>query len=174
MSDIGREGVTTCNSTSRNLLNYHLVWLVPPLIPLDITSPPPAMSEPLRILAGCLSHLQDASSGTSIFPHTEFPSIICVGSQTAGKSSIIETIVGHSFLPRGEGIVTRCPLKIRWEEEDTRQSSPVWYLPLTLGCIRPRLTWRSCSLPTRSMVCRTQSSTALMRSQRRSNGALTR
>ena len=72
------------------------------------------MSEPLRVLAACLSHLQDVSSGSETFSyHSDFPSIICVGSQTAGKSSIIETIVGHSFLPRGEGIVTRCPLRIR-------------------------------------------------------------
>ena len=75
--------------------------------------PVPAMSEPLRILAECLNKLQDVSGGkTSIFTKN-FPSIICVGSQSAGKSSIIETIVGHQFLPRGNDIVTRCPLKIR-------------------------------------------------------------
>ena len=70
------------------------------------------MSESLEILAGCLSKLQDASGENSIFTDL-FPSIICVGGQSAGKSSIIETIVGHSFLPRGQDIVTRCPLKIR-------------------------------------------------------------
>jgi len=30
--------------------------------------------------------------------------------QSSGKSSVIESIVGRSFLPRGVGIVTRCPL----------------------------------------------------------------
>jgi len=30
--------------------------------------------------------------------------------QSSGKSSVIESIVGRSFLPRGIGIVTRCPL----------------------------------------------------------------
>lgn len=32
--------------------------------------------------------------------------------KSAGKSSVLESIVGHSFLPSGTGIVTRCPLKI--------------------------------------------------------------
>lgn len=30
--------------------------------------------------------------------------------QSSGKSSVIESLVGKSFLPRGTGIVTRCPL----------------------------------------------------------------
>ena len=70
------------------------------------------MSKTLEILAGCLSKLQEAAGESKKFTD-HFPSIICVGGQSAGKSSIIETIVGHSFLPRGQDIVTRCPLKIR-------------------------------------------------------------
>lgn len=38
------------------------------------------------------------------------PQIVVVGSQSAGKSSVLETIVGKDFLPRGQGIVTRRPL----------------------------------------------------------------
>ena len=33
-----------------------------------------------------------------------------IGSQSSGKSSVLESIVGRSFLPRGTGIVTRVPL----------------------------------------------------------------
>lgn len=33
--------------------------------------------------------------------------------QSSGKSSVIESIVGRSFLPRGIGIVTRCPLVLQ-------------------------------------------------------------
>lgn len=33
-----------------------------------------------------------------------------MGSQSAGKSSVLENIVGRDFLPRGSGIVTRRPL----------------------------------------------------------------
>jgi len=38
------------------------------------------------------------------------PQIVVVGTQSSGKSSVIESLVGRSFLPRGTGIVTRCPL----------------------------------------------------------------
>ena len=40
----------------------------------------------------------------------ELPQIVVVGAQSAGKSSVLESIVGRDFLPRGTGIVTRCPL----------------------------------------------------------------
>lgn len=33
-----------------------------------------------------------------------------MGSQSAGKSSVLENIVGRDFLPRGSGVVTRRPL----------------------------------------------------------------
>lgn len=36
-----------------------------------------------------------------------------VGLQSAGKSSLLESIVGYDFLPRGQGIVTRRPLELR-------------------------------------------------------------
>lgn len=40
----------------------------------------------------------------------DLPQIVVVGSQSSGKSSVLETIVGRDFLPRGSGIVTRRPL----------------------------------------------------------------
>ncbi|KAG2012099.1 dynamin protein dnm1, variant 2 [Coprinopsis cinerea AmutBmut pab1-1] len=40
----------------------------------------------------------------------DMPQLVVVGSQSAGKSSVLETIVGKDFLPRGQGIVTRRPL----------------------------------------------------------------
>ncbi|XP_034256492.1 dynamin-1-like protein [Thrips palmi] len=40
----------------------------------------------------------------------ELPQIVVVGIQSAGKSSVLEAIVQQSFLPRGTGMVTRCPL----------------------------------------------------------------
>ena len=36
-----------------------------------------------------------------------------VGSQSSGKSSVLENIVGRDFLPRGSGIVTRRPLVLQ-------------------------------------------------------------
>lgn len=40
----------------------------------------------------------------------KLPQIVVIGSQSAGKSSVLENIVGQDFLPRGQGIVTRCPI----------------------------------------------------------------
>lgn len=41
------------------------------------------------------------------------PSIAVVGGQSSGKSSVLESIVGRDFLPRGSGIVTRRPLVLQ-------------------------------------------------------------
>ncbi|KAI8124882.1 hypothetical protein FF38_05829 [Lucilia cuprina] len=40
----------------------------------------------------------------------QLPQIVVLGSQSSGKSSVLESLVGRSFLPRGTGIVTRRPL----------------------------------------------------------------
>ncbi|EPQ27137.1 uncharacterized protein PFL1_05418 [Pseudozyma flocculosa PF-1] len=43
----------------------------------------------------------------------DLPQCVVVGSQSSGKSSVLETIVGKDFLPRGSGIVTRRPLVLQ-------------------------------------------------------------
>ncbi|KAK2957067.1 putative Vacuolar protein sorting-associated protein 1 [Blattamonas nauphoetae] len=43
-------------------------------------------------------------------PSIQLPRIAVVGAQSAGKSSVLEALVGRDFLPRGSGIVTRRPL----------------------------------------------------------------
>uniref|UniRef100_W5NEV7 Dynamin-1-like protein n=1 Tax=Lepisosteus oculatus TaxID=7918 RepID=W5NEV7_LEPOC len=43
----------------------------------------------------------------------QLPQIVVVGSQSSGKSSVLESIVGRDFLPRGSGIVTRRPLVLQ-------------------------------------------------------------
>ncbi|XP_018022755.1 dynamin-1-like protein isoform X1 [Hyalella azteca] len=43
----------------------------------------------------------------------QLPQIVVVGSQSSGKSSVLESLVGKSFLPRGVGIVTRRPLVLQ-------------------------------------------------------------
>lgn len=47
-----------------------------------------------------------------------FPALLdfykfCYNLQSSGKSSVIESLVGKSFLPRGTGIVTRRPLVLQ-------------------------------------------------------------
>ncbi|MEE6477662.1 hypothetical protein FKM82_011586 [Ascaphus truei] len=40
----------------------------------------------------------------------QLPQIVVVGTQSSGKSSVLESLVGQDLLPRGTGIVTRRPL----------------------------------------------------------------
>ncbi|TFK21843.1 dynamin protein dnm1 [Coprinopsis marcescibilis] len=55
-----------------------------------------------------VNRLQDTFS--NLGGELDMPQLVVVGSQSAGKSSVMETIVGKDFLPRGQGIVTRRPL----------------------------------------------------------------
>eukprot|EP00923_Selenidium_pygospionis_P061164 GHVN01107390.1.p1 GENE.GHVN01107390.1~~GHVN01107390.1.p1 ORF type:complete len:121 (+),score=28.31 GHVN01107390.1:53-415(+) len=54
------------------------------------------------------------------------PQIAVVGAQSTGKSSVIEALVGRAFIPRGNGIVTRCPLilqlvQLRYQTDEVRK-----------------------------------------------------
>jgi len=60
-------------------------------------------------LVSVINKLQEIFTITSS-DALQLPQIIVVGDQSSGKSSVLECIVGKSFLPRGTGIVTRCPL----------------------------------------------------------------
>lgn len=52
--------------------------------------------------------LQKVDQGESL----QLPSIVVVGSQSSGKSSVLEAIVGHEFLPKGSNMVTRRPIEL--------------------------------------------------------------
>jgi GTP-binding protein EngB required for normal cell division len=57
-----------------------------------------------------VNKLQDAFSTVGVHNPVDLPQITVIGSQSSGKSSVLENIVGRDFLPRGSGIVTRRPL----------------------------------------------------------------
>ncbi|KAJ0167151.1 Dynamin-related protein DNM1 [Colletotrichum tanaceti] len=73
-------------------------------------------------LLGTVNKLQDLVFNTIGSDSLDLPQIVVVGSQSAGKSSVLENIVGRDFLPRGSGIVTRRPLILQLinvpEDED--------------------------------------------------------
>ena len=56
-----------------------------------------------------INRLQDVFTAVGSSP-IHLPQLVVVGSQSSGKSSVLEHIVGRDFLPRGQGIVTRRPL----------------------------------------------------------------
>ncbi|KAF0465235.1 Dynamin central region-domain-containing protein [Gigaspora margarita] len=58
----------------------------------------------------------------------DLPQIIVVGSQSSGKSSVLENLVQRDFLPRGSGIVTRRPLVLQLVNvQDSEDSKAVEY-----------------------------------------------
>ncbi|RJE26528.1 hypothetical protein PHISCL_01141 [Aspergillus sclerotialis] len=61
-------------------------------------------------LLATVNKLQDLVFNTIGNDSLDLPQIVVVGSQSSGKSSVLENIVGRDFLPRGSGIVTRRPL----------------------------------------------------------------
>lgn len=64
----------------------------------------------MQMLIPLVNKLQDAFASLSVPLNLDLPQIAVVGSQSAGKSSVLENFVGRDFLPRGSGIVTRRPL----------------------------------------------------------------
>lgn len=51
------------------------------------------------------------------------PSIVVIGSQSSGKSSVLESIVGHEFLPKGNNMVTRRPIELTLVHTDPKETA---------------------------------------------------
>lgn len=65
--------------------------------------------ENLRSLINIVDQLRDVG----VQDYINLPRIAVLGGQSAGKSSLLENVVGLDFLPRGDGLVTRRPLEMR-------------------------------------------------------------
>jgi dynamin 1-like protein len=59
------------------------------------------------------NRLQTIFNSCNVRLDIDLPQIVVLGSQSSGKSSVLESIVGRDFLPRGVGIVTRRPLVLQ-------------------------------------------------------------
>lgn len=71
-----------------------------------------------------VNQLQDLVFNTIGTDSLDLPQIVVVGSQSAGKSSVLENIVGRDFLPRGSGIVTRRPLILQLINVEDDETEP--------------------------------------------------
>ncbi|XP_041370304.1 dynamin-1-like isoform X3 [Gigantopelta aegis] len=67
----------------------------------------------MESLIPIVNRLQDCFASLGVPLSLDLPQIAVVGSQSAGKSSVLENFVGRDFLPRGSGIVTRRPLVLQ-------------------------------------------------------------
>ncbi|PIN12167.1 Vacuolar sorting protein VPS1, dynamin [Handroanthus impetiginosus] len=69
-----------------------------------------------RIQRACTVLGDHGGEGMSLWE--ALPSVAVVGGQSSGKSSVLESVVGRDFLPRGSGIVTRRPLVLQLHKTD--------------------------------------------------------
>ncbi|KAJ4873527.1 Dynamin-related protein 3A [Raphanus sativus] len=60
-----------------------------------------------------VNKLQDIFAQLGSQSSIELPQVAVVGSQSSGKSSVLEALVGRDFLPRGNDICTRRPLVLQ-------------------------------------------------------------
>ncbi|XP_019440334.1 PREDICTED: dynamin-related protein 3A-like isoform X2 [Lupinus angustifolius] len=88
-----------------------------------VTTPPPPSSSsssssssnsPLgSSVISLVNRLQDIFSRVGTQSTIDLPQVAVVGSQSSGKSSVLEALVGRDFLPRGNDICTRRPLVLQ-------------------------------------------------------------
>lgn len=122
---------------SKNSFRYEhdsAIDLSPPPPPLDhnttedhfyeaSTHPPGGFGDMIALM----NQLQDVlatAGGQERETLVDLPQIVVVGSQSAGKSSVIENIVQRDFLPRGNDVVTRRPLILQLSH--VKQGTSEW------------------------------------------------
>ncbi|WRX14945.1 Dynamin stalk domain - like 3 [Theobroma cacao] len=77
-------------------------------------STPPSSAAPLgSSVIPIVNKLQDIFAQLGSQSTIELPQVAVVGSQSSGKSSVLESLVGRDFLPRGSDICTRRPLVLQ-------------------------------------------------------------
>ncbi|KAI6245624.1 hypothetical protein HI914_05972 [Erysiphe necator] len=64
------------------------------------------------------------------------PSIVVIGSQSSGKSSVLEALVGHEFLPKGSNMITRRPIELTLINTPESQDEYGEFPTLGLGKIK--------------------------------------
>ncbi|KAI4254357.1 MAG: hypothetical protein LQ352_003145 [Teloschistes flavicans] len=96
-------------------------------------------------LLGTVNKLQDLVFNTIGNDSLDLPQIVVVGSQSSGKSSVLENIVGRDFLPRGSGIVTRRPLILQLinipSERDDKPDYDEVHIPHTSASVAGQGEW---------------------------------
>lgn len=76
-------------------------------------SPSPAAAPLGHSVIPIVNKLQDIAAQLGSSPAFDLPQVSVVGSQSSGKSSVLEALVGRDFLPRGSDICTRRPLVLQ-------------------------------------------------------------
>ncbi|CAJ0648558.1 8369_t:CDS:2 [Entrophospora sp. SA101] len=72
----------------------------------------PAQDDEFMVLTKKLIEVRNILMSIDHKEALKLPSIVVIGSQSSGKSSVLEAIVGHEFLPKGSNMVTRRPIEL--------------------------------------------------------------
>ncbi|KAF9614354.1 hypothetical protein IFM89_018107 [Coptis chinensis] len=67
-----------------------------------------------------VNKLQDIFAPFGDLSKIKLPQVAVIGSQSSGKSSVLEALVGRDFLPRGSDICTRRPLILQLENRSLK------------------------------------------------------
>lgn len=71
-----------------------------------------ARDDQMMLLTRKMIEIRNMLQGVGQSEALTLPSIVVIGSQSSGKSSVLEAIVGHEFLPKGANMVTRRPIEL--------------------------------------------------------------
>ncbi|ERF74330.1 hypothetical protein EPUS_02017 [Endocarpon pusillum Z07020] len=71
-----------------------------------------ARDDQMMMLTKKMIEIRSILQGVGQSEALTLPSIVVIGSQSSGKSSVLEAIVGHEFLPKGSNMVTRRPIEL--------------------------------------------------------------
>ncbi|VYS64782.1 unnamed protein product [Arabidopsis thaliana] len=97
----------------------------PPSTPPSSSTPSPSSSTTNAAPLGSsvipiVNKLQDIFAQLGSQSTIALPQVVVVGSQSSGKSSVLEALVGRDFLPRGNDICTRRPLVLQLLQTKSR------------------------------------------------------
>ncbi|KAI0471609.1 dynamin family protein [Xylariaceae sp. FL0804] len=103
----GRAGVATAAGASAAAYGYEQSPEEDPRDPEEA-----ARDDQMMVLTKKMIEIRNILARVGQSSSISLPSIVVIGSQSSGKSSVLEAIVGHEFLPKGSNMVTRRPIEL--------------------------------------------------------------
>eukprot|EP00058_Branchiostoma_floridae_P023178 XP_002608668.1 hypothetical protein BRAFLDRAFT_58103 [Branchiostoma floridae] len=103
--------------------------------------PAPALAVTYREKVRPFIDLVDELRASGLDRDVTLPSVVVIGDQSAGKSSCLEAMSGVQ-LPRGSGIVTRCPLELRLKKSQDPESPWKGYIHYHFEGDRDETGWK--------------------------------
>ena len=101
----------------------------------DRSSDQIARDDQMMMLTKKMIEVRNILQGVGQSGSLTLPSIVVIGSQSSGKSSVLEAIVGHEFLPKGSNMVTRRPIELTLVNSPEVQTAYGEFPALGLGKI---------------------------------------